>query len=86
MAIKQLRALLDRIGDNFMQNWYNIRDLQKWMLEEIYRKHQTYPRWKKKVLFSWVSYFKSQKEKLKTPMRFLRKSWIVCLDISLKKC
>jgi hypothetical protein len=57
-----LTAFLNRIGSNFTENWYKIRDIQNWMLDEINRKRIQYPYWKKKVLFSWVSW-KNKKDK-----------------------
>jgi len=68
----QLNAFLNRIGDNFIQDWYNIRDIQTWMMEEIYRKRVQYPYFKKKTLFSWVSFNKNPKSK-KNPSRFYNK-------------
>lgn len=56
----QLQPYLDRIGEEFAQNWYHIRDVQDWMLEEIFRKRKTYPYWRKKVLFTFVSWKKKQ--------------------------
>nr|WP_147664593.1 hypothetical protein [Candidatus Prometheoarchaeum syntrophicum]QEE17705.1 hypothetical protein DSAG12_03543 [Candidatus Prometheoarchaeum syntrophicum] len=68
----QLNAFLNRIGDNFIQDWYNIRDIQTWMMEEIYRKRVQFPYFKKKTLFSWVSFNKNPKSK-KNPSRFYNK-------------
>ncbi len=68
----QLQAFLNRIGDNFIQDWYNIRDIQNWMMEEIYRKRVQYPYFKKKTLFSWVSFNKNPKNK-KNPSKFYYK-------------
>lgn len=51
-----LKSFLERIGTKFTENWANIRDLQSWMLEEIYRKRKTFPFWRKKVRFSYVSW------------------------------
>ena len=56
-----LTSYLNRIGENIITNWYEIRDIHNWMLAEIYRKKKGFPVWKKKVLFSWVSYQKNQK-------------------------
>jgi hypothetical protein len=55
----QLKPFLNRVGEQFSQNWYHIRDIHGWMLEEIYRKRKTFPYWKKKVLFSHVSWKKN---------------------------
>jgi len=68
----QLHAFLNRIGDNFIQDWYNIRDIQNWMMDEIYRKRVQFPYFKKKTLFSWVSFNKNPKSK-KNPSRFYYK-------------
>ncbi|RLI64892.1 MAG: hypothetical protein DRO88_06045 [Promethearchaeia archaeon] len=53
---ENLQSFLERIGDNFTENWANIRDLQSWMMDEIYRKRKTFPFWRKKVRFSYVSW------------------------------
>ena len=68
----QLNAFLNRIGDNFIQDWYNIRDIQTWMMEEIYRKRVQFPYFKKKTLFSWVSFNKNPKSK-NNPSKFYYK-------------
>lgn len=69
----QLPALLNRIGQNFTANWYKIRDIQNWMMAEIERKRIQYPVWKKKVLFSWVSFNQSPRKRIKTVARFYSK-------------
>ena len=38
---KYLASFLNRIGRNYIKDWYSIRDIQDWMLEEIYRKRKT---------------------------------------------
>ena len=48
----RLTSYLNRIGENIITNWYEIRDIHNWMLAEIYRKKKAFPVWKKKVLFS----------------------------------
>lgn len=58
-----LHSFLDRIAINFTENWYNIRDLQNWMMDEIYRKRKTFPYWRKKVLFTYVSWQRKYKHK-----------------------
>ena len=60
-----LNSFLNRIGRNYIKDWYSIRDIQDWMLEEIYRKRKTFPIWKKKVLFSFASWMKNKKKKKK---------------------
>ncbi len=64
-----LKSYLDRIGLEFTTNWYNIRDIQDWMMEEIYRKRKSFPVWRKKVLFSYKSWIKNHSNKniLQTP-------------------
>lgn len=69
----QLHAFLNRIGDNFIQDWYNIRDIQNWMMDEIYRKRVQFPYFKKKTLFSWVSFNKNPKNKKKPSKFYYRK-------------
>ncbi|MCK5347544.1 MAG: hypothetical protein KAR20_29245, partial [Candidatus Heimdallarchaeota archaeon] len=69
---ERLTSFLNRIGMNFTQNWYHIRDIQEWMLAEIYRKRKSYPYWRKKVLFSYVSWQKTQNE---DPLEFFYKKF-----------
>ncbi|MCF2139844.1 MAG: hypothetical protein K9W44_07310 [Candidatus Lokiarchaeota archaeon] len=71
---EKLHSFLERIAANFTENWYNIRNLQDWMLDEIYRKRKTFPFWRKKVRFAFASwqrkYYKrhiSQKGKKENP-------------------
>ncbi|UYP45121.1 hypothetical protein NEF87_001406 [Candidatus Lokiarchaeum ossiferum] len=58
-----LNSFLNRIGRNYIKDWYSIRDIQDWMLEEIYRKRKTFPIWRKKVLFSFTSWIKNKTKK-----------------------
>ncbi|MHA1519293.1 MAG: hypothetical protein ACTSRK_03835 [Promethearchaeota archaeon] len=53
---EKLHSFLERIPIKFSRQWYGIRDLQEWMMDEIYRKRKTYPHWRKKVLFGYVSW------------------------------
>ena len=64
-----LESFLNRIGQKFTEDWYEIRDVQNWMLEEIYRKRIQFPHWKKKMRFSWVS-FKKNKTNMNNPISF----------------
>ncbi len=61
--VNKLESFLDRIGDNLTENWYGVRDVQEWMLEEVFRKFSSFPRWRKKVLFSWTMFKKSTNHK-----------------------
>ncbi len=60
---EKLHSFLERIPIRIMENWYGIRDLQKWMMDEIYRKRKTFPHWRKKVLFSYVSWQRKMKHR-----------------------
>jgi len=56
---ERLESFLDRIGESITRHWFKIRDVQEWMLEEVFRKFRTFPRWRKKVLFSWTVFKKN---------------------------
>ncbi len=66
---KYLASFLNRIGRNYIKDWYSIRDIQDWMLEEIYRKRKTFPIWRKKVLFSYTSWQKNKRKKSKPDVK-----------------
>jgi hypothetical protein len=63
--VEQLNAFLNRIGQKFTEGWYEIRTIQQWMIDEIERKRVQYPFFKKKILFSWVSFNKKKTKKKK---------------------
>jgi len=65
---ERLSSFLNRVGMNFTQNWYQIRDIQEWMLAEIYRKRKSFPYFRKRTLFSYVSWQKTHSEE---PLEFL---------------
>ena len=60
---EKLHSFLERIPIKFTENWYGIRDLQKWMMDEIYRKRKSFPHWRKKVLFGYVSWQRKMKHR-----------------------
>ena len=56
----KLRVFFRRFTD-FVEDFYNVPEIVKFLQIEIKRKRKIYPFWKKKVRFSYASYKKLQK-------------------------
>lgn len=56
-----LEAFLGRAVEQ-IEDFYDPRQVTQWVLDEVHRKHKSFPHWEKKVRFSYASYRRYHKD------------------------
>ncbi|MHA1338927.1 MAG: hypothetical protein ACTSRZ_03120 [Promethearchaeota archaeon] len=68
----ELRTFMKR-ACNSIKSIYNTTNLIEFLMEEVKRKRTLYPFWEKKVRFSYTSFYKNRKKKLRNKNRIENK-------------